>query len=162
VLVVSFFTLAKRLLQRRREKNALLREEQHRLDAVDYHTHQDRLGGSQRGPHFERARIELSRLRRTCDEQRTLQTGKPHSQLYDIDKLALHMRALERDGSIELAYMWERIPTAAIPVVLKRMTELRRADERARDRTYLASTEGPGREGLTEFGQTSPGLRFQR
>lgn len=162
MLVVSLFASAGRFLQHRRQMNALLREEQRHLGAVDYHGYQERLDGSQQGPHFWCARAELARLRRTCDEQRMLQTGKRYWELYDIDKMAQYMRALEKDGSVELAYAWERIPTFAIPQLYQRMTELRRAEERTRDEAYLATTSGLTREeGLIGFVRELPLLQFK-
>lgn len=138
MIVVSLFNLASRFLKRRRELAALRRQEQQHSTALNYHVVREELYGSHEGPHYWLARAELARLRRTCDEQRMLQTGKSFWQLEDIDSWAIRMRNLERSGSTELSYMWERLPTSAIIPLHKRMTELRRADERARDEACLA------------------------
>jgi hypothetical protein len=163
VFVVSLFVSAGRFLQRRRQLNALRSEERGHLDAVRYHGYQEWLTGSQQGPHFWCTRTELARLRRTRDEQRMLKTGRTYWELYDIDKSARYMRGLEKDGSIELAYVWESIPTSAIPQLLQRMTELRRAEERARDEAYLAAASRLNREQVqVGFVQTLPRLEFRQ
>jgi hypothetical protein len=142
VIVVSLFNLASRFLKRRRELAALRRQEQQHATALDRYVFQDELHGSHEGPHYWLARAELARLRRNCDEQRMLQTGKSFWQLEDIDSWAIRMRNLERSGSSDLIYMWERLPTSAISQLHKRMTELRRSEERARDQACLADLPG--------------------
>jgi hypothetical protein len=142
VIVVSLFNLASRFLERRRKLAALRREDQQHSTAVDYHVLRDELNGSQQGPHYWRGRGELARLRRNCDEQRMLQTGKSFWELEDIDSWAIRMRNLERSGSTELCYMLERLPTSAIMPLQRRLTELRRAEERARDEDCLADLPG--------------------
>ena len=164
MLVVSLFASAGRFLQRRRQLNALLSEERRHLDAVDYHGYQEWLAGSQQAPHFWRTRTALARLRRTRDEQRMLKTGKKYWGLYDIDKAARYMRGLEKDGSVELSHAWESIPTSAIPQLHQRMTELRHAEERARDGAYLAATSVLSREKLlAELGRAlSVSIQLER
>jgi hypothetical protein len=142
MIVASLFNLAKRFLERRRELATLRRQEQRHSIALDRHVFQEALHSSHEGPHYWLARTELSRLRRNCDEQRMLRTGKSFWELEDIDSWAIRMRNLERSGSTELCYMWERLPTSAIMPLHRRMTELRRADERVRDEACLADLPG--------------------
>jgi hypothetical protein len=159
VLVVSLFASAGRFLQRRRQMNALLSEERCHLEAVRYHGYQEWLTGSQQGPHFWCTRTELARLRRTRDEQRMLKTGRTYWELYDIDKSARYMRGLEKAGSVELSYAWESIPTSAMWQLHQRMTELRHAEERARDEAYVAATSVLSREEmLAEYGRALSAL----
>jgi hypothetical protein len=141
LLVARLFASARRFLQRDFQLHALLREGRQRLGAVYYHRYQDRLDGSPQSPHLLLGRFELARLHRTRDQQRMLQTGKGYWQLHDIEEMARHMRGLERDKSPELSLMWERIPSSAIPQLNQRMTELRRAEERARDADSIAALD---------------------
>jgi hypothetical protein len=141
LLVAYLFASARRLLQRDRQTIALLRQEQHHLDAVSYHRSQYLRDWAPQGSHFVLARFESARFRRTRDELSMLQSGKDYWQLHDIEKTARLMRQLEKDRSPELALMWERIPTDAIVALHKRMTELRREEELERDRADSAATE---------------------
>jgi hypothetical protein len=142
VIVVSLFNLASRFLERRRKLAALRRLEQQHSTALDCRVFQEELHGSHEGPHYWLARAELARLRRIFDEQRMLQRGKGFWELEDIDSWAIRMRNLERSGSTELCYMWERLPTSAIIPLHRRMTELRRAEERVRAEACLADLPG--------------------
>jgi hypothetical protein len=68
-----------------------------------------------------------------------LLTGKAYWQLHDIDDAARRMFALQKCQAISPD--WARIPDSAIPQLLQRMTELRRADERRRDQANIAALD---------------------
>lgn len=152
MIIVSLFNLAKRVIERRRRLVELRRREQRHVAAIDFHAFQDDFDGRQQGPHYWRGRAEGAWMRRVCDEQRMLETGKGFWELYDIEDWARRMRTMERDRAIELVYMWERLPDSAIMPVHQRMIELRREEERIERDAYLTRQPRPTPEqALAEF-----------
>ena len=132
---------AKNLLERQRRLAALSRLEQHLLAEAEFHADLEHHYGL--GINHTEARFNLAGFRRACDEQRMLTTGKTFWQLYDIDKWAVHWRNLERARSAELAYFMARIPDSALAPLVKRVTELRREEQRAREVAYLPAPPTP-------------------
>jgi hypothetical protein len=137
VLMVSFFIWAQRMLRRHFELQELFRLARRQLEAVHYHRWQDFLAGTEHSPHTVLGLYALARLHRTTDERRMLVTGTGYWQLYDIDDVARRM--LDRQKSQAINPAWARIPDSAIPKLLQRMTELRRAEERTRDQPNIAA-----------------------
>jgi hypothetical protein len=145
-VLIAFITWAKNLLERQLRLNALSRREQYHLGQAEHHASLERYYGPPANApfglnHYE-ARTHLAGFRMACDEQRMLRNGKSFWQLYDIDKWASQMLHLEKVRSLELAYMWARIPDAAIAPLVQRMTELRWAQERARPKAHFAALPG--------------------
>ncbi len=111
---------------------ALRKLERHHRDLIKFHTCQAELTGGSESPHTVMLLVQQARLRRTRDEQTMLKSGKSFWQLHDIDETARYMRDLERRKAPNLLVEWEAIPTAAIPVLHQRMTEMGRDEVRAR------------------------------
>jgi hypothetical protein len=138
VFIVSLFISASRNVQR---QIALLREEQRLMDAVAFHRCQERLTGSEHGPHYVLAHYELARLRRTHEERSVIRTGMPYWELHDLEQTARLVCDLERENSPKVGLVWERIPTDAIPRLYERVKALQHAEMVSRDRAEAARVE---------------------
>jgi hypothetical protein len=152
VFIIQLYQAARRFLQRYDQVNALIQRERSCLESVAFHRAQYLLDANPENVHLVPTRFAIARFRRAHDELRMFDSGKDYWQLYDIDKMARRIRELDKKRSPDVALIWERIPSEAIPALYKRVTELRWAEERAAEKAWCdAHPRRSRQEELADF-----------